>query len=109
MPTMTEAEMDALDERINECVDAIADGNLAIGAVARGEVVDPTALDRAADAMAEMLAESRVTGPKWTTEDVESLRRLRALLSSEAPSSEARAVAAECRLIFAKAPGERAA
>lgn len=108
MRTLTEAEIDALDERVHECIDAIADGSLVVGAVVRGELADPTALDRAADAMAEILAESRLTGPKWTMDDVERLRRLRALLLSGA-SSEARALAAECQLSFAEGPGERAA
>lgn len=88
-------EADAADERIHACIDSIAAGDLVIAAVARGEAVDPAVLDRAADAMAEILADSRITGAIWTTADVERVRRLRALLTSAPPSDEARAAAAE--------------
>jgi hypothetical protein len=101
--TSEEAEADAEDDRFQVRVDTIAEGDLAIMAVARGEAVDPAVLDRSADAMAEILADSRITGPTWTMEDVEIRRRLRALLSSDAPSSEARSFAAECRLVFFEA------
>jgi hypothetical protein len=101
--TADETQADGAKEQFQARIDAIAAGDLAIAAVARGEAVDPTALDRAADAMAQILADSRITGPTWTTEDVESRRRLRALLISGAPSSEARTAAAECRLIFFEA------
>ncbi len=93
-------EADAADERIHACIDSIAAGDRAIAAVARGEAVDPAVLDHAADAMAEVLADSRITGAIWTLADVDSVRRLRALLTSGPPSDEARAAAAESRLIF---------
>lgn len=100
---MTEAEADDEEERFQARIDAIAEGDRAIMAVARGEAVDPIVLDCAADAMAEILADSRITGPTWTMEDVETRRRLRALLSSCAPCSETRAAAAACQLIFFEA------
>jgi hypothetical protein len=99
-------EADAADERIHACIDRIAAGDLVIAAVARGEVVDPTVLDSAADAMAEILADHNITGAIWTMVDVERVRQLRALLTSAAPSPEARAAAAEGRLIFDGAADE---
>lgn len=102
-PRMTDDADDAEEEQFQARIDAIADGDRAITAVARGEAVDPIVLDRAADAMAEILADSRITGPTWTTEDVERRRRLRALLISCAPSSETRAAAAACQLVFFEA------
>lgn len=106
---MTEAEVDALEERFHACIDRIAEGDLAIATVARGEVIDPDVLDRAADAMAEILAEPAITGTDWTMEDVDRVRRLRALLTSGAPSAEARAVAGACRLFFTEDPKAGAA
>lgn len=105
MAPLTEAEADALDERIHACIDRIAAGDRAIAAVARGEAVNPDALEQAADAMAELLAERRLTGPDWSAQDVEKVRRLQALLADGAPSPEARALAATCRLIFIEATG----
>jgi hypothetical protein len=101
--TADEARADPEEEQFQARIDAIADGDLAIAAVSRGEAVGPGALDRSADAMAEILADSRISGPTWTTEDVEKRRRLRSLLIAGAPSAEARAAAAECRLIFFEA------
>ncbi len=95
-----EAKADPEEEQFQARIDAIAEGDRAIIAIARGEAVDPGALDRSADAMAEILADSRITGSTWTTEEVEMRRRLRALLISGAPSSATRAAAAECRLVF---------
>jgi hypothetical protein len=103
MSAMTEAEADDEEERFQARIDAIAEGDRAIMAIARGEAVDPIVLDCAADAMAEILADSRITGPTWTTEDVEMRRRLHALLISCAPSSETRATATACQLIFFQA------
>ena len=101
--TAEEAKADPEEEQFQARIDAIAEGDRVIMAVARGEVVDSIALDRAADAMAEILADSRITGSTWTTEDVAMRRRLRALLLSGSASSETRAAAAECRLIFFEA------
>ena len=105
MPSVTGNETDALDEQIDVCIDRIAAGDRAIVAVARGESVDPESLEQAANAMAELLAERRLTGPDWSAEDVEKVRRLRTLLTGGAPSPEARALAAACRLIFIEEPG----
>ncbi len=101
MVTVPEDEADALDELTHERIDRIAAGDLALVAVARGEAVDPDVLEQAADAMAELLADRQLDGPNWTAVDVDRLRRLRGLLGADAPSPEARELAAECRLIFA--------
>lgn len=88
------ADADAADERIHACIERIAAGDLAVAAVARGEAIDPSALDGAADAMSEILDDQRITGATWTMADVERLRGLRGLITSELPSPEARALAA---------------
>jgi hypothetical protein len=98
MSTETEDE-DEAGERVHAAVDRIYAGDLAIAAVARGEPVDPEVLDRAADGLAELLAPG-VTGATWTPEDVERVRRLRGLLTGDAPSPAARALAAAHVPIF---------
>ncbi len=104
MAPLTEAEMDALDERFHACVDRIAAGDLAILAVARGEAIDPAVLTLAADAMAELLAEARLEGTTWTFADVERVRGLRDAVGSAAPSDEARALASACPPMFRDEP-----
>jgi len=104
MAPLTEAEMDALDERFHACVDRIAAGDLAILAVARGEAIDLALLTLAADAMAEMLAEPRFVGTTWTIADVERVRGLRDAIGSGAPSDEASALAAACPPMFGEEP-----
>jgi hypothetical protein len=99
--------MDALDERVHACLDRIAAGDLAIVAIARGEVVDPALLDEAADAMRALLAERRLTGTDWTMADVDRVRGVRSLLGSGVPSAEARALAAACRPILGTASPHR--
>jgi O-acetylhomoserine/O-acetylserine sulfhydrylase-like pyridoxal-dependent enzyme len=103
--TVDEAKADPEEEQFQARIDAIVEGDRAIMAIARGEAVDPVALDRAAAAMAEILADSRITGSTWTMEDVEMRCRLRAMLLSGASTSETHAAAAACRLIFFEAGG----
>ncbi len=95
----TATEPDEAGERIHAAVDRIYAGDLAIAAVARGEVIDPAVLDHAADGLADLLGPG-VTGATWTEEDVERVRRLRALLTGGAPSDEARALAGEYVPVF---------
>jgi hypothetical protein len=108
MAPLTEAEMDALDDRFHACVDRIAAGDLAILAVARGEAIDPSVLTLAADAMAELLAEPRIEGTTWTLADVERVRGLRDAVGSGAPSDEARALAAACPPMLGEEPAPAA-
>ncbi len=80
------------EDRIDAAIERIREGEAAIAAIARGETVDPEVLDRAADELAGLLGPG-VTA-SWTMEDVEHVRRLRALVPDGSPSPEARAVAA---------------
>ena len=79
------------EERIDAAIDRIREGEAAIVAVARGETVDPDLLDRAADELAGLLG--RGVTASWSLEDVEHVRRLRALVMGGPPSPEARAPA----------------
>jgi hypothetical protein len=101
---------DEAGDRIHAAVDRIYAGEIAIAAIVRGEVVAPDVLARAADGLADLLGPG-VTGATWTQADVERVRRLRDMLTDEAPSPEARALAAEYVPIFLGETGdeERAA
>lgn len=78
-------EAAAADERIHACIESIVAGDRVIAAVVRGKAVDSAVLDDAADAMAESLADSRITGATWTMADVDRVRRLRVHFTSIAP------------------------
>ena len=109
MGRLTEAEMDAKDEHLQLCIDRIYAGDVALRAVVAGEAIDPAVLTLAADTMAEMLADPLITGPAWTTDDIARIHQVRDLLTGGAPSPEARAVAASCRLVFVERAPSRAA
>jgi hypothetical protein len=96
---MDSDKRDEAGDRIHAAVDRIYAGEIAIAAIARGEVVDPEVLARAADGLADLLGPG-VTGPTWTQVDVDRVRRLRDLLTDDAPSPEARALAAEHVPVF---------
>lgn len=101
-------DQDEREQRIDAAIDRIRAGEAAIVAVARGEAVDPELLDRAADELAGLLGPG-VTA-SWSLEDVERVRRLRALVMGGPPSPEARALAAAyAPFFFAEAREERTA
>ncbi len=102
---MDSDESDGAGDRIHAAVDRIYAGEIAIAAIARGELVDPEVLARAADGLADLLGPG-VTGATWTQVDVDRVRRLRDMLTDDAPSPEARALAAEHVPVFLGEAGD---
>ena len=62
--------------RIDTLGGRVVAGDRAIRAVVGGNAVDPVEVEKAADAMDELLAGPQLTGPDWTAADVARLRQL---------------------------------
>ena len=96
---MTEDDADDLLWNLAAALEA---GQLALDALSRGEAIDPDALDRLADALHIVITDPRVTYVPVVVEDVARVRHLRNLVGTGVPSSEARALAEECRRVLVR-------